>query len=63
MKLLSQITSGSESFRANRAAHEEMLAAVAGAAAQAAAGGGEKALARHVSRGKLLRFRRGTPGE
>jgi 3-methylcrotonyl-CoA carboxylase beta subunit len=53
MKLLSQITSGSESFRANRAAHEEMLAAVAGAAAQAAAGGGEKALARHVSRGKM----------
>jgi len=53
MKLLSQVTSGSESFRANRAAHEEMLAAVAGAAAQAAAGGGEKALARHVSRGKM----------
>ncbi len=53
MRLKSSVLPGSESFRANRAAHEAMLARVADAAALAAAGGGAKALARHVARGKL----------
>ena len=53
MKLRSSVQTGSEAFRANRAAHEAMLAQIAGAAALAAAGGGDKALARHVARGKL----------
>jgi len=53
MKLRSSVQTGSEAFRANRAAHEAMLAQIAAAAALAAAGGGDKALARHVARGKL----------
>ncbi|MBL4917370.1 carboxyl transferase domain-containing protein [Szabonella alba] len=53
MKLTSQILTGSEPFRANRAAHLEALEVVAAAAALAAAGGGEKALARHIGRGKM----------
>jgi 3-methylcrotonyl-CoA carboxylase beta subunit len=53
MKLSSSVITGSEAFAANRAAHEAMLARVAEAAAEAAAGGGEKALSRHVSRGKM----------
>ena len=53
MKLSSSALPSSEAFRANRAAHEEMLARVAEAAASAAAGGGETSLARHVSRGKM----------
>jgi len=54
MKLISNVLTGSETFRANRAAHLEALALVAEAAAQAAAGGGEKARARHAARGKML---------
>ena len=53
MKLRSSVQTGSEAFRANRAAHEAMLAQIADAAALATAGGGEKALARHIARGKL----------
>ncbi|MFC7703435.1 carboxyl transferase domain-containing protein [Plastorhodobacter daqingensis] len=53
MKLESKVLTGSETFRANRAAHEAALAEVREAALRAAAGGGEKALARHVSRGKM----------
>ena len=53
MILKSRIQTGSESFRANRAAHLALLGTVAGAAALAAAGGGDKAMARHVARGKM----------
>ncbi len=53
MKLVSQALTGSDAFRANRAAHEAMLAQIAEAAGRAAAGGGEKSLARHVARGKM----------
>jgi 3-methylcrotonyl-CoA carboxylase beta subunit len=53
VKLQSHTLPTSETFRANRAAHEAMIARVAEAAALAAAGGGEKALARHVARGKM----------
>ncbi len=53
MKLASSALPTSDTFRQNRAAHEAMLARVAEAAALAAGGGGEKALARHVSRGKM----------
>ncbi|TVS04577.1 MAG: methylcrotonoyl-CoA carboxylase [Rhodobacteraceae bacterium] len=54
MKLVSSVLTGSESFRANRAAHLAALAEVEEAQALACAGGGEKARARHVSRGKML---------
>ena len=53
MKLTSQALTGSEAFRANRAAHEAMLAQIAAAAALAAEGGGQKARDRHTARGKL----------
>ncbi|PTX51670.1 3-methylcrotonyl-CoA carboxylase beta subunit [Gemmobacter caeni] len=53
MKLTSRILTGSDGFRANRAAHLGMLETVARAAALAAAGGGDKAMARHVARGKM----------
>ena len=53
MKLTSRILTGSDIFKANRAAHLAMLETVAEAAALAAAGGGEKAMARHIARGKL----------
>ncbi|MEH7826600.1 carboxyl transferase domain-containing protein [Gemmobacter denitrificans] len=53
MKLTSRILTGSDGFKANRAAHLAMLDTVAEAAALAAAGGGEKAMARHIARGKL----------
>ncbi len=53
MKLTSRILTGSDSFKANRAAHLAMLDTVAQAAALAAAGGGDKAMARHIARGKL----------
>ncbi|MFC2967214.1 carboxyl transferase domain-containing protein [Acidimangrovimonas pyrenivorans] len=52
-RLVSQALPTSETFRANVAAHEEMLDRIAEAAAAAAAGGGERSLARHVARGKL----------
>ena len=54
MKLTSHALPTSDAFRANRAAHEAMLARIAGAAELAAAGGGDKARERHVARGKLL---------
>ena len=53
MRLTSSILPTSDTFRANRAAHEAMLATIADAAALAAAGGGAKALARHTARGKM----------
>ncbi|HQU67184.1 MAG TPA: carboxyl transferase domain-containing protein [Albidovulum sp.] len=53
MKLISSALPTSDAFRANRAAHLALLETAQKAAALAAAGGGEKALARHVSRGKL----------
>ncbi|WP_151717992.1 carboxyl transferase domain-containing protein [Gemmobacter serpentinus] len=53
MKLTSRILTGSDAFKANRAAHLAMLETVAEAAGLAAAGGGEKAMARHVARGKM----------
>ena len=53
MRLKSSVLPTSETFRANRAAHEAMLATIAEAARLAAAGGGARALARHVARGKL----------
>ncbi len=53
MKLTSAALTGSDSFRANREAHLAMLDTVRNAAMAAAAGGGEKAMERHVSRGKM----------
>ena len=53
MLLKSQALPTSESFRANRAAHLDMLKTVSDAAALAAAGGGAEATARHVARGKM----------
>ncbi|MGY6536426.1 MAG: carboxyl transferase domain-containing protein [Pararhodobacter sp.] len=53
MKLTSNTLTGSQEFRANRAAHLDLIARIREAAAQAAAGGGEKARARHVERGKM----------
>jgi 3-methylcrotonyl-CoA carboxylase beta subunit len=53
MRLKSSFLPNTENARANRAAHLAMLDAVAQAAAWAAAGGGEKALARHIQRGKM----------
>ncbi|MBV7379095.1 carboxyl transferase domain-containing protein [Maritimibacter dapengensis] len=54
MKLQSQVVTGSEEYRANRAAHLDALAEIQAAAEAAQAGGGEKARERHVSRGKML---------
>ena len=53
MLLKSQALPTSERFRANRAAHLDMLKTVSDAAALAAAGGGAEATARHVARGKM----------
>ncbi|AGT09432.1 carboxyl transferase domain-containing protein [Paracoccus aminophilus] len=53
MKLSSAVQPGSELFRANRAAHLALLEGVRAAAEFAAAGGGDKAMARHVARGKM----------
>lgn len=53
MKLLSAALPSSDAFRANRAAHLDMLETVRRAALAAAAGGGEKAMQRHVARGKM----------
>ncbi|KQB17409.1 methylcrotonoyl-CoA carboxylase [Rhodobacter capsulatus] len=53
MKLTSSVLSGSDSFRANRAAHLALLDTVREAAAQAAAGGGPEATKRHTARGKM----------
>ncbi|MGI9395023.1 MAG: carboxyl transferase domain-containing protein, partial [Boseongicola sp.] len=54
MKLASQISPSSETFRANEAGNQVALELVANAAAAAAGGGGEKSRSRHVSRGKML---------
>ncbi|AXC50490.1 methylcrotonoyl-CoA carboxylase [Paracoccus suum] len=53
MKLLTTAAPTSEAFRANRAAHLEMLELARQAVLAAAAGGGEAAMARHTSRGKM----------
>ena len=54
MKLTSKALTGSDDYKANRAAHLEALGVVAEAAAAAAMGGGEKSRERHVGRGKML---------
>ncbi|WP_193141490.1 MULTISPECIES: carboxyl transferase domain-containing protein [unclassified Meridianimarinicoccus] len=54
MKLTSQIRTGSETFAANRTAHQAAMDRIAEAAQVAMAGGGEKARERHLSRGKIL---------
>jgi len=53
MQLTSRVLTGSEEFRANRAAHLALLDEVRAAAALASAGGGPEAVARHVARGKM----------
>ncbi len=53
MKIVSNILTGSEEFRANRAAHLDALAEVEEAARAAAEGGGPAARDRHRSRGKM----------
>ena len=52
--LASALSTRSESFTVNRAAHEAALAPVREAAARALAGGGAAARERHLSRGKVL---------
>ncbi len=54
MKLTSAALPGSETFKANEAAHLKALDVVQAAAHQAAAGGGEGPRERHLSRGKML---------
>ena len=54
MKLSSVVMTGSEVFKANRAAHLRALEEVAAVARKAAEGGGPKARERHISRGKML---------
>ncbi|MCT8159474.1 carboxyl transferase domain-containing protein [Pseudoruegeria sp. SHC-113] len=54
MKLTSAISPGSDTFKANEAAHEAALAEIRAAAEMAMAGGGERARERHLSRGKIL---------
>ncbi|MEO9653272.1 MAG: carboxyl transferase domain-containing protein [Roseobacter sp.] len=54
MKLVSKIQTGSEAFKANRAAHLAALEEIATIASTAALGGGEKSRARHLGRGKML---------
>ncbi len=53
MKLPSNHLPASAEAQANRAAHLAMLDTIRSAAAAVAAGGGEKALARHIARGKM----------
>ena len=53
MKLPSNHLPASAEAQANRAAHLAMLESIRTAAAAAAAGGGDKALARHIARGKM----------
>lgn len=53
MRLISKTLTGSEVFKANRAAHLDALDTVRAAAEFAAAGGGAGALERHISRGKM----------
>ncbi|MGB0967193.1 MAG: carboxyl transferase domain-containing protein, partial [Halocynthiibacter sp.] len=54
MKLTTKALPTSDAFKANVAAHEEMIDTISDAARAAAAGGGEKSRARHLSRGKML---------
>ncbi|SLN59584.1 Methylmalonyl-CoA carboxyltransferase 12S subunit [Pseudoruegeria aquimaris] len=54
MKLTSSISPGSDTFKANQAAHEAALAEIRAAAEIAMAGGGERARERHLARGKIL---------
>ncbi|MAN57303.1 MAG: methylcrotonoyl-CoA carboxylase [Paracoccus sp.] len=53
MKLKSAALTGSDAFRVNREAHLALLSDVRQAAEAAAAGGGDKAMQRHVDRGKM----------
>jgi len=53
LKLNSKIVGATATFQANRAAYLELLETARAAAVLAAAGGGDKALARHVARGKM----------
>jgi 3-methylcrotonyl-CoA carboxylase beta subunit len=53
MRLSSQFSPASQEAKDCRASHLEAITQVAEAAASAAAGGGEKAMARHISRGKM----------
>ena len=53
MRLASQILTGSEDYRANRAHHEAALNEIRAAAEAAAEGGGKPARDRHRARGKL----------
>ncbi len=53
MKLATAALPRDPAFRANREAHLAALAEARAAAEEAARGGGERAMARHVSRGKL----------
>ncbi|MFV0515219.1 MAG: carboxyl transferase domain-containing protein [Jhaorihella sp.] len=58
MKLTSQVLTGSDAFKANRAANLDKLEEIRAAAAAARLGGGQKARARHEGRGKMLPRRR-----
>ncbi|NHF72063.1 carboxyl transferase domain-containing protein [Paracoccus xiamenensis] len=53
MKLKSAAIPSSDAFRANRAAHLDLLATAQAAADAVLAGGGERAMERHTSRGKM----------
>lgn len=54
MKLTTKALPTSDAFKANVAAHEDMIDTISDAARAAAAGGGEKSRERHLSRGKML---------
>ena len=53
MRLTSQFSPASQEAKDRRSSHLASISQVAEAAASAAAGGGEKAMARHISRGKM----------
>lgn len=53
MKLKSSAIPSSDAFKANRAAHLDLIATARAAAEAVLAGGGEKAMERHISRGKM----------
>ncbi|MDO5631430.1 MAG: carboxyl transferase domain-containing protein [Paracoccus sp. (in: a-proteobacteria)] len=53
MKLISSAIASSDAFKANRAAHLDLLDTARQAALAAAAGGGAAAMERHISRGKM----------
>ncbi len=54
MRLTSATLPNSDSFRANRAAHLAAIVPITAAVEAAMSGGGEKALARHIGRGKMV---------